>query len=535
MLSSHFLAATGRPTGFPSAPRLLAGRLNAVASDDISDIISGPALIAGMPRSGQRKELSEMSDTELLFMTAARAAALIRRRKLSPVDYVQAVLVAARQAQPRLNAFVTLMEDSALREARAAEQAVMDGAKLGPLHGVPVSIKDQVDALGAATTHGSAIFADNVPERDDVTVARLRAAGAIVFGKTRLPEFGHKGITDGPSFGVTPNPWDLSRTSGGSSGGAASAVASGIGPIALGTDGAGSVRIPAACCGLVGLKPTLGAVPWQQASDAFGNYTYAGPMSRSVTDATLMQSVLAGPDAQDPWTLGAARESRLSPGLIGRDLSGLRIGYIARAANPRVQREMSANTLASLEALTTLGAEVEETGQDIDWMEYPGRIMYQGNYAVAMARHLDQWGDKMDPSLLAFMQRGDAFTLPEFRQAQFARTRLFRAIQSLLERFDVLVTPTLSRTALPADFDAAHDEVEIEGERCGITRQGWSSYVYPFNLTGHPALTIPSGFAEDGLPTAVQIVGRWNADLDLLRLGAVLEEARPWADRRPTA
>jgi aspartyl-tRNA(Asn)/glutamyl-tRNA(Gln) amidotransferase subunit A len=474
-----------------------------------------------------------MQDADLLFMPATRAAVLIRRRKLSPVEYVRAVLHAAEASQPRLNAFVTITADTAMAAAHAAERAVMESAPLGPLHGVPVTIKDQVDAVGAPTTHGSAIFANNQPTQDDPTVERLRAAGAIVIGKTRLPEFGHKGLTDGPSFGVTPNPWDLSRTAGGSSGGAASCVASGIAPLALGTDGAGSIRIPAACCGVVGLKPTLGAVPWQQALDAFGNYTYAGPISRTVSDASVMQAVLTGPDGRDPWTLGDRRARPLSPGLVGQDLSGLRIGYIARMANPRVQAEMAANVAASLSVLAELGAGIELTGEDIDWIEFPGRIMYQGNYAVTMARHLSQWADQMDPSLLAFVQRGEGFSLPEFRQAQFARTRLFRAVQDLFERYDCLVTPTLTRTALPADFDAAHDEVEIDGERCGITRQGWSSYVYPFNLTGHPALSIPSGFAADGLPTSVQLVGRWGAELDLFRLAGILEAARPWAGQRP--
>ncbi len=466
-------------------------------------------------------------------MTAARAASLIRKGRLSPVTYLQEVLTAAHAAQPTLNPFVTLLEEPAMEAARAAEKAVRDGGTLGPLHGIPVSIKDQVDVADVPTTHGSAIFANNVPEADDVTVARLRAAGAIVFAKTRLPEFGHKGLTDGPSFGTTRNPWDPSRTTGGSSGGAAAAVAMGIGPIALGTDGAGSIRIPAACCGIVGLKPTLGSIPWQQATDAFGNYTYAGPMTRSVTDAALMRAVMIGASERDPWTIGGGAERGLSPGLIGNDLSGLRLGAIARTANPKLQAEMADNARASIDALIAMGADAEPVGETIDWMEFPGRVMYQGNYAVAMARHLPQWGNQMDPSLLAFMERGSQFTMAQFREGQYARTRLFRDIQALFTRFDVLIMPTLSRTALPAGFDAAHDEVEIDGERCGITRQGWSSYVYPFNLTGHPALTIPSGFAADGLPTAVQLVGRWGADLDLLRLGALLEQARPWAATRP--
>jgi aspartyl-tRNA(Asn)/glutamyl-tRNA(Gln) amidotransferase subunit A len=356
-----------------------------------------------------------------------------------------------------------------------------------------------------------------------------------VIGKTTMPGFGHKGLTHGPSFGVTRNPWDLERTPGGSSGGAAAAVAAGLGPLGLGTDGAGSVRIPAACCGVVGLKPTLGAVPWEASLDAFGNNVFAGPLARTITDGALMHAVLTGPSPRDPWSLSGEDQLRLSPGLIGEDLSSLRVGYVARAANPRLDREVEANTRASLAALEAMGAEVEPVTEEIDWIEFPGRILYQGNFAVTMARHLPEWHDCMDPVLLAFVERGGKFSLADFRNAQFARTRLFRAVQGLLERYDVLVTPTLTRTALPVTFDPSHDEVEVEGERCGITRQGWSAYVYPFNLTGHPALSVPSGFASDGLPTAVQIVGRWGADVDVLRLGALLEAARPWAHRRPSS
>ncbi|MFC3127434.1 amidase [Pseudoroseomonas globiformis] len=474
-----------------------------------------------------------MTQPDLLFLAARDAAELIRRKALSPVEYVAAVLAAAEAAQPRLNAFVTLMPDEARQAALAAEAAVVRGEPLGPLHGIPVSIKDQLDVEGFPTTQGSAIFADHTANRDDTLVTRLREAGAIIFGKTRLPEFGHKALTDGPSFGATPNPWDASRTTGGSSGGAASAVASGLGPIALGTDGAGSIRIPAACCGVVGFKPTLGLVPWDNAADAFGNYTYAGPMARSVGDAAAMLDVMAGPSPQDPWSLGAAARPP-SAALARGELSGLRVGFIARAGNPRVERAMEANARASAAALAARGASVEEAPA-IDWGEFPGRIVYQANYAVAMARHLPQWRGAMDPSLLAFMERGAGFSLTQFREAQFARTALFRAVQGLMERFDVLLSPSLTRTALPVDFDAAHDEVEVEGEKSGITRQGWSAYVYPFNLTGHPALTVPSGFAGDGLPTGVQIIGPWGADRDVLRIGALLEEDRPWGAHRPPA
>ncbi len=474
-----------------------------------------------------------MASDNLLFMPASKAAALIRARRLSPVEYVDAVLAAAEQLQPRLNNFATIMSDEARADARRAEQAVTSGEKLGPLHGVPVTIKDLIDVAGVRTTHGSAIFADNVAAADDVLVTRLRAAGAIVVGKTTTPEFGNKGLTDGPSFGITRNPWDLSRTPGGSSGGAASAVAAGIGPIGLGTDGAGSVRGPAACCGLVGHKPTLGAVPGDATRDAFGNNIYAGPLTRTVTDAAIMHEVLSGPTEKDPWSFNNRDSLRLSPKLIGADLTALRIGYIARCANPRVAADVQANTRASLDALAGLGAEIEEITDAIDWIELPGRIMYQAGFHVFCQPYLAQWQNQMDPVVLAFMERGSKFSLADFRNAQFDRTRLFRTIQSLFDRYDVLITPTLSRTALPVEFDAAHDEVEVDGVKSGITRQGWTSYLYPFNLTGHPALSIPSGFGADGLPTAVQIIGRWGADTDVFRIGALLEQTRPWAQLRP--
>jgi aspartyl-tRNA(Asn)/glutamyl-tRNA(Gln) amidotransferase subunit A len=470
---------------------------------------------------------------DVLFLPALRLAALIRARKISPVEYVDTLLTAIDRAQPRLNTFVTVLAESAREEARRAEATVVQGRELGPLHGVPVSIKDLVDVAGVRTTHGSAIFARSAPAaRDDVLVSRLRQAGAIILAKTTTPEFGVKGLTDGPSFGVTRNPWDLERTSGGSSGGSAASVAAGLGPLALGTDGAGSTRGPAACCGVVGLKATLGAVPYDTSRDAFGNNVFAGPLARTVGDAAVMHDVLSGASAKDPWSLGYTARG-LSPSLISADLAALRIGYIPRCANPRLAADVAANTRAALEAWQAMGAVVEEVTDPIDWIEFEGRVLYQANFAVFCAKYLPEWRDRMDPVTLAFMERGAQFSLAQFREAQFARAGLFRAIQTLLDRYDVLVTPTTSRTALPASFDAANDEVEVDGVKCGITRQGWTSYQYPFNLTGHPAISLPSGFGADGLPTGVQIVGRWGAEADILRLGALLEAARPWAQHRP--
>jgi len=476
-----------------------------------------------------------MAQDELLFMTASRAAMLIRMRKLSPVEYLEAILVAAHQQQDRLNCFTAILDEEARKAARLAEQAVMDGAPLGPLHGVPISIKDLLDVRGTPTRHGSAIFSDApAATQDDVLVQRLRDAGAVIFAKTTTPEFGVKGLTDGPAFGVTRNPWNLERTPGGSSGGSAAAVAAGVGPISLGTDGAGSVRGPAACTGLVGLKPTLGAVPYETARDAFGNNVYAGPLARSVTDSAIMHAILSGAAPKDPWSQSGQDQYRLSPQLIGDDLSGIRLGYIPRCANPRVSRDVQANTDAALKAYEDRCAVIEEVADAIDWIELEGRILYQANFTVFCAQYLPRWQNQMDPVTLAFMERGAQYSVADFRNAQFARGRLYRTIQGLLSRYDALVMPTITRTALDVGFDAANDEVEVDGVKCGITRLGWNSALYPFNLTGHPAITIPSGFAADGLPTALQIVGRWGAETDMMRLAAVQETARPWVQFRPT-
>lgn len=473
-----------------------------------------------------------MPGHDLLFMPARTAAALIRAKKLSPVEYVDAVLAAAHAAQDRLNAFVTIMDAEARAAARAAEAAAMRGAPIGPLHGVPVSVKDEIDVEGVRTTRGSHVFADAVATRDDITVARLRAAGAIVIGKTTLPEFGHKGLTDSPLLGVTRNPWDLSRTPGGSSGGAAAAAASGIAPLALGTDGAGSVRIPAACCGLVGLKPTQGIVPWETARDGFANTISAGPMTRTVADAAVMFDVIAGPSPLDPLSQQRKRP-RVSAKFLADGLAGVRIANIPRMTNPRVASDVAANLAATRTLLEGLGAEVEDAGEAIDWLDAPGKLMYWANLHAAFTPLVAQWGNQLSPSLLGMMRWGEQYSLAAFRQAQFARTRLFRDVERLFEAYDLLLTPTLTRTALPADFDPVRDEVEIEGAKCGVTRQGWSAYVYPFSLTGHPALTVPNGFGADGLPTAVQLVGRYGADLDLFRVAAMLEAAAPWAQHRP--
>lgn len=468
--------------------------------------------------------------TDPIWWSGAQAVASMARKEITPLEYLDSVLAQSDKVQEALNPFTHIARERARDEARAAGEAIARGETLGPLHGLPVHVKDLFPTAGIPTEYGSATRAGNIPEVDDVLVTRLRAAGAVIYAKSTTPEFGHKGQTDGPGFGTTRNPWDTSRAAGGSSGGAAAAVAAGAGPLGLGTDGAGSIRIPAAACGVVGLKPSPGLLPYGEAVDGFFNYAAAGPLSRTVEDAALMLRAICGADPADPWSIAAPAPTCRR---VGATLHGLRIGYFARPDNGLVSADVEANTSAVLSLLAARGAVVEEVTEPVDWIEHQGRVMYQANIAIANAALIAQHRDRMDPVLVGFAERGAKFTTQEYRRAQIARTGLFRHIQRLFNRYDVLVTPTLMRSALPADFDALNGVVTIDGKEGGTTRQAMSPFCYPFNLTGHPALAVPSGFASDGLPTSVQLVGPWYGDMDLLALGAMIEADRPWAESRP--
>jgi aspartyl-tRNA(Asn)/glutamyl-tRNA(Gln) amidotransferase subunit A len=469
-----------------------------------------------------------MADLDLLYTPAVELAGRIRRKELSPVELIDAVLARIEATQPTINAFITVTAESARAEAKAAEQAVMAGRPLGPLHGIPFSVKDLTPTAGVRTTMGSPIFAGQVPAEDAVPVARARAAGAILVGKTTTPEFGHKPLTDGPLFGRTVNPWDHSRTCGGSSGGAAAAVALGMGPLALGTDGGGSVRIPAACCGIVGLKATLGRIPNVHAPDSFANISYIGPMTRTVADNRLLYEVMAGPDPRDVHAIRPfAADQRLPDGR----LEGIRIGWMARVGN-RVDPEVLAQGEAIVRLLEDMGALVEPVEHDFASLEREFLIILQSGLSARLRRYLPEYAERIDASLRTTIERGSAWSAEDLQQAGLARTELFRRLQKEFERYDFLLSPTLAAPALPVDQDA-FAPVIVDGEPAGDLRGAWYPYTWPFNLTGHPALTIPSGWSAAKLPTAVQIVGPFYAEARLFDLAARLEAVRPWAHQRP--
>lgn len=465
-----------------------------------------------------------MPDRSLLRLAATDAAAAIRARRISPVELVDAVLDAAERTQATLNAFVTICAGSARADARAAEQAVTRGDPLGPLHGVPFSVKDLTWTRGVRTTMGSALFADFVPDEDAVPVARLRAAGAILIGKTTTPEFGHKPFTDAPLTGITRNPWNLAHTPGGSSGGAAAAVAAGIGPLALGTDGGGSIRIPAACCGVVGLKPTLGRVPHVHAPDAFGNNSFIGPITRSVAEARLMLRVIEGPDPRDPFAAAIPPDP---PALPDR-LDGLRVGWLPRVGNRLLDPEIEARTTEAAQHLASLGAAVDPLDIDFAAEEDAFLVVLQTSLAGRLGRRLEADRARMDLSLVETIERGLRRTAGEILAATAQRTALFRRVVALFDRFDLLVSPVLAAPPPATGLDPfAPFPVAGGAGAAGRIRGTWYPYTYPFNLTGHPALALPCGITAAGLPVGLQIVGRWHAEGQVLDAAERLERLLP--------
>ena len=466
-------------------------------------------------------------DRSLLEADALTLARRIRTKEVSPVAVVEAVLARIDALQPTVNAFITVTAEEARETARRAEAAVLAGERLGPLHGVPFSVKDLLFTKGVRTTMGSLIFADQVPGEDAVPVRRLREAGAILVGKTTTPEFGHKPLTDSPLFGATRNPWDLSRTAGGSSGGAAAAVATGQGPLALGTDGGGSVRLPASCCGIVGLKPTLGRVPHVHQSDLFSSTSYIGPMARTVAETAACFDALVGFDAGDPY-------SRPEPADDPRDVSvrGLRIGWLPRVGNRLVDPEVLASCEAAVRHLEGRGAHVEIVDEDMSAFERTFLIGLQAGLAARVGSHMATFGDKVAVSLRESIERGAQWSAVDWVNALGQRTAVYRRVNALLQRFDFLLSPTLSRPALAVDHDA-FKPITIAGEEAGTIRGAWYPYLWPFNLSGHPAISLPCGWSSDGLPIGLQIVGPWYGDRRVLALAGHLERERPCARPMP--
>lgn len=464
---------------------------------------------------------------DLCWLPATELAALIRARKVSPVEVTEALLARIERLNPPLNAFCTVTPEPARRAAKDAEISVMKGEPVGPLCGVPVSLKDLIFTRGVRTTGGSRLYEEFIPEEDAVAVERLKAAGAILLGKTNTAEFGHKGVTDNPLFGITRNPWRLACTPGGSSGGAGAAVAAGLGPLALGTDGGGSVRIPAAFSGIYGLKPSFGRIPsYPDFPATWQTLSHVGPLTRTVRDAALLLDVLAGPDDRDRHSLPAEPGPYLAA--CDAPVRGLSVAWSADLGYAAVDPEVARVAEEAAAVFETLGCHVEVVNPGWENPEQAFFTLVAAETYAGLADRFDRWRDRMDPTLVRFLERGQAVTTVEYLRASARRAAFWQEVQVFLARFDLFLTPTL---AVPPFAVESLGPRQIAGRR--VSPLGWMPFTYPFNLTGQPAASIPAGFTADGLPVGLQIVGRRHDDRTVLAASAAFEAARPWITRRP--
>jgi Asp-tRNA(Asn)/Glu-tRNA(Gln) amidotransferase A subunit family amidase len=467
-----------------------------------------------------------MVHDELIWRPALDLVALIRSKQLSPVELTEAVLTRLEEVNPRLNAFCLMAPDAARRAAREAEIAVMKGEPLGLLHGVPLGVKDVIFTRGLRTTGGSRLFADAIPEEDALAVARLRAAGAVVLGKTNTSEFGHKAVTENPLFGVTRNPWSLAHTPGGSSGGTAAAVAAGVGPLGLGTDGGGSIRIPAAFCGVYGFKPSYGRVPQTLGFPGWDGIGCTGPLARTVRDAALALDALAGADDRDRHSLPREAGSYLEA--CEESIKGLHVAWSPdlgyAAVEPAVQA-LCENAAAEFESL---GCHVEVVNPGWENPEAAFSTLIAARFYAHWSDQLPAAESQLDASLVKFIRRGGAVTAREYVLAEDSIRTFWAEVHTFLARFDLLLTPTAAVAPFAVDEPPPR---EIAGQE--VSALGWMPFTYPFNLTGQPAASVPAGFTDDGVPVGLQIVGRRHADRTVLAASAAYEAACPWSHRRP--
>lgn len=463
------------------------------------------------------KQVCAPPKSELCTKSAVELAELIRDREVSPVDVVRASLERIDEVQPQLNCFCFTFHDEALGLAKQAEDAVMRGDELGPLHGVPIAIKDFTPTKGKTTTRGSVCFKDWVPDFDPVIVQRFQNSGAIMVGKTTTPEFAFSSFTRSPLWGHTLNPWDASRTTGGSSGGSGAAVTSYCVPLAEGTDMGGSVRIPAALCGIVGHKPSLGRIPMDILSSVFDSISHFGPLARDVEDAALFLRVAEGPDDADI-------QSQISPlplpDPLERDVAGLNIALSPDLGIYHVQSDVLANLHNVADALRAAGARVEEV--ELGWT--PEVVsqwdkLWEVLLAASFADCLEEHRDGMDPVVVGIIERGLAQDAVSYKRIEDFRTWQWSKLAKIFQDFDALICPTMTMGAPDAHTEDKHfNAINEHGKLVGLDMTS------PFNNVPQcPAMSVPSGFSNEGLPTAVQIVTRRFDDPMAFRIGAAVE------------
>jgi amidase len=457
---------------------------------------------------------------DVTFAPAVELAKLYRSRKASPREVMEAVLARIDAVNPRVNAVVTLARESALWEARRATAALKRGAPLPALFGVPLGVKDVTETKGVRTTYGSRLFEDHVPDEDALVVQRLRAAGAIIVGKTNTPEFAFGPNTVNAVFGATRNPWNLAMTAGGSSGGSAAALATGMCALAEGTDLGGSLRGPASHCGVVGFRTSPGLVPRYPSVLAWDTYSVEGPMARTIADTALMLSVMAGPDDRSPISYDVDPREFLSA-VKAPSVKGWRIAWTPDFGGVvDVDDQVRTVFERAVGVFRSLGARVESASPDVG--DVP-EIVRLTRGLLMVARHAEKLPEHratLQAGLVENTEQGLALSSREIARGELLRTRQWERMREFLEPRDVLITPTAATPPFPIDQPHAR----------GMQR---SYLTYAVSVLGLPAISIPAGFTTDGLPVGLQIIGKRRGEAAVLRAAAAFEAAQPWAAHRP--
>ncbi len=463
---------------------------------------------------------SIVTANDICALTAVEMARRLRAKELSAHDVMTAHLDRIAQINPRLNAIVTLVADQAMTGAREADEALARGDDVGPLHGLPIAHKDLQLTRGIRTTFGSPIFGDFIPDEDSLIVERLRAAGAIMVGKTNTPEFGAGSQTFNPVFGSTLNPYDETKTCGGSSGGAAVALACGMVPLADGSDMGGSLRNPASFCSVVGLRPSPGRVPTWPAADAWSTLSVDGPMGRTVADVALMLGAIAGPDPRSPISL--APPDRAFSSRLGRDVSGLRVAWWKNLGGVAVDPHVRSAVDAQRTIFESLGCRVCDAEPDFADFDAVFKIVRALAFLTGVAPRVGRHRDRVKDTVLWEIDRGERLTPAEIAWAQAKRSELYHRMRQFMERYDFFVLPTVQ--VPPFDVNQAYP-ITIDGMKME-TYIDWMQSCYFISIVGNPAISVPCGFTPDGLPVGLQIVARHQDEWGLLQIAHAFESGR---------
>ena len=466
-------------------------------------------------------------NTDICFSSAVELVERIRRRDVSAGEVMAAFLAQIERVNPLVNAIPTLLPERAEAGAEAADRALAAGEAVGPLHGLPVAIKDLVPTRGIRTTFGSPIYADHVPDQDEIIVERLRAAGAVVIGKTNTPEFGAGSQTFNPVFGKTRNPYALDRTCGGSSGGAAVALACGMLPIADGSDLGGSLRNPASFCNVVGFRTSPGRVPHWPSEDIWEPLSVQGPMARDTADAALLLSAIAGPDPRVPIAIDEPGERFRAP--LGRDFAGTRVAWSPDLGQYEVEPEVVEVCERSLSALNDLGCTVEPAHPDLSDADEIFQVLRAWKTAAGREADYREYKDRLKDTVIWNIERGLPLSGLEIANAIAKRSALYQRACEFFETYEYLVLPAVQ--VLPFSIDAPWVR-EINGKTME-TYIDWMGLCYAITVTGHPAISVPCGFSREGLPVGLQIVGRHHHDFAVLQLAHAFEQATGHGKRRP--